>query len=299
MCCVLHVLGTALPGHRLLTQHHKQNVKRYRCSRSNHNHAMLEGQHTDLLVATGGTHHDAFAKQGAAPQARGIGTYPVDAWLEGREHIEDEDEALGPIQKVESLMSGIALKEIIKQGPKNPAFTDGNSMHADFGDTVTTNNTYTANNTQTTTGANGDGGVQFNYMSVAGRPPGLASGRLQDVSLNSTEIYGLPSLRMKFFAGINPATGPDGQPQGKHGSESTSGLKGGVVDDTLRSSTADLGTAVPNAAHAPQAVAAEVDLSPPREVVDLSPRRSLGADGRRSPKVWKSQQFSCTAPTCI
>jgi hypothetical protein len=71
-----------------------------------------------FLVAAGGSPHEAGTDQGAGQQAKGTGTYPVDAWLEGREHIENGDDVLMPIQKVESLMNCIALKEIVAQGPE-------------------------------------------------------------------------------------------------------------------------------------------------------------------------------------
>jgi hypothetical protein len=285
-----------------------------------------------FLVAAGGSPHEAGTDQGAGQQAKGTGTYPVDAWLEGREHIENGDDVLMPIQKVESLMNCIALKEIVAQGPENPAATDGNSMHADFGDTTTTtnthlNNTYTTNNTHTGPALNGDtflstpgiagdtymstpprtprGGnsqsnSQSNYTTAVGRPPIVVSGQLQPASVNSTGNYGYSTAGVNAFHSLSTTVGQESKPESGQGSNAGPQLKGDVVVDMIGTRASDAAAKVPKTARVPQAAAAHVDLSPPVEVVDLSARPSVGVDGGSTRKVsTPCNRFFVGCPRCM
>lgn len=217
------------------------------------------------MLRSGDTHHEAGTAHevvNAAQQAQHakVASYPVDAWLEGRDREADGDDALAPIHKVESLIDGIALKEIVAQAPDNPAITETNSMHADFGDTVTTTHT----NTHTMTGgAPGDtclstpGVAGDTYMSTpprtprggaealtsgVGRPPILTSGQLQPASLRSTGNYGYSTAGVNMLNSVNTSA---------HNS---------MHDTAAAQATASGGHA---------------ELSPDRDVLDLSPPPSM------------------------
>lgn len=174
----------------------------------------------------------------------------MDAWLEGRDHIDNGEDNLAPIHKVESLMNGISLKDVVAAAPENPVANDNNSMHADYGDTQTTANTFTTNtyttthtttNTpglgvdtmQSTPGVAGDTQVSTpphtptashnNTMTTAGvgRPPATTSGQLQPVSQQSTGNFGF-GVPGNMFHSAGNTTGP---PESSIGcAYSTSGL---------------------------------------------------------------------------
>lgn len=223
----------------------------------------------------------------------------MDAWLEGKENLESGDDPLAPIHKVESLMNGIALKEIVSQAPENPTATETNSMHADFGDTYTTMNT----NTQTAIGVNGDtytsnpgvaGDTYTNtpprsprgtsvHTSGVGRPPILTSGQLQPASMQSTGNYG-------YSTGANMLTSmgnTTAEPESRTKPEAR-----GFVPEMMSSPTSGQ---VRQGAPAPFAAAGHAELSPARDVLDLSPRPSVGLDGRSS-KVPDSLILSFSMP---
>lgn len=216
--------------------------------------------------------HEAGAARGGAQQPKA--SYPVDAWLEGREHPDGED-PLAPIHKVGSLIDGIALKEIVAQAPENSTVNETNSMLADFGDTVTTAHTHTytvapGDTHVSTPGVAGDtcmstpprtprasAGLSAQTAGI-GRPPIVTSGQLQPASMQSTANYGYSTVGANMLASANTSANNS-------------------MHDAEEHATASWGHA---------------QLSPARADLNLSPPPSIGFDAN-------STKVPCSSPVFL